>query len=101
MHYYPLCHYITGNEFYYEYDPEAINTCLDYLRPENIMFFNGKFNAELSKIEPRYTDVEIPREWIERWKTIKPLKHFNLFGSNNLKSGNGTPGVFMASGSYS
>ncbi|CAL1679205.1 unnamed protein product [Lasius platythorax] len=84
MHFYPPCDYITGNELYFEYDPEAIQMCLDYLKPENvnIMILNGKFNAELDKTEPwfqtRYTDVEIPREWIERWKIIKPLPDFHL-----------------------
>ncbi|KAM0729058.1 Nardilysin [Formica fusca] len=83
MHFYPPRDYITGNELYFEYDPEAIKTCLDYLRPENanIMIFSGKF-TELNKIEPwfktKYTDVEIPHEWIERWKTIEPLPDFHL-----------------------
>lgn len=83
MHFYPPRDYITGNELYFEYDPEAIKTCLDYLRPENanIMIFSGRF-TELNKIEPwfktKYTDVEIPHEWIERWKTIEPLPDFHL-----------------------
>ncbi|EFN65226.1 Nardilysin [Camponotus floridanus] len=84
MHYYPSQDYLTGSELYFEYDPEAIKRCLNYLRPENanIMIFNGKFNAELDKTEPwfntKYTDVEIPQEWVERWKTIKPLPDFHL-----------------------
>ncbi|KAL6431065.1 hypothetical protein ACFW04_007066 [Cataglyphis niger] len=83
MHFYPPRDYITGNELYFEYDPEAIKTCLDYLRPENanIMIFNKSF-TELNKIEPwfktKYTDVEIPQEWIERWKIIEPLPDFHL-----------------------
>ncbi|XP_072762300.1 nardilysin [Anoplolepis gracilipes] len=84
MHFYPSRDYITGNELYFEYNLEAIKMCMDYLRPEkaNIMIFNGKLNTEFDKIEPwfqtRYTDVEIPQEWIERWKTIEPLPDFHL-----------------------
>lgn len=84
MHFYPSQDYITGSELYFEYDPEVIKKCLDYLRPENanIMIFNEKFNIELDKTEPwfntKYTDIEIPQEWIGRWKTIKPLPDFHL-----------------------
>ncbi|CAL1678005.1 unnamed protein product [Lasius platythorax] len=84
MHYYPPCDYIIGDDLYLQYDDKTIQMCLDYLKPENvnIMIFNGKFNAELDKTEPwfqtRYTDVEIPRECIERWKVIKPLPDFHL-----------------------
>ncbi|KMQ86607.1 nardilysin-like isoform x1 protein [Lasius niger] len=84
MHDYATRDYIIGNELYFEDNPEAIKMCLDYLKPENanIMIFDEKFNAELYKIEPwfktRYTDVEIPRNWIERWKTIEPLPDFHL-----------------------
>ncbi|CAL1679211.1 unnamed protein product [Lasius platythorax] len=88
MHYYPPRDYISGNKLHFQYDAEAIQMCLDYLKPENanIMISNGRFNAELDKTEPwfktRYTDVEIPPEWIDRWKTIKPLLDFHLPSSN-------------------
>ncbi|XP_011685956.1 PREDICTED: nardilysin-like [Wasmannia auropunctata] len=85
MHFYPPRDYITGNELYFEYNPEAIKKCLDYLVPEtaNIMIFNEDFDpVELNKVEPwfktKYTDIEIPKEWIERWKTIEPLPDFHL-----------------------
>ncbi|XP_012524901.1 nardilysin isoform X2 [Monomorium pharaonis] len=85
MHFYPPRDYITGNELYFEYDPESIQKCLDYLVPENanIMIFNEDFDClELNKIEPwfktKYTDIEIPKEWIERWKSIKPLPDFHI-----------------------
>jgi nardilysin len=84
MHYYPPCHYIIGDELYLQYDEKTIQMYLDYLKPENvnIMIYNRKFNAELDKTESwfqtRYTDVEIPQEWIERWKTIEPLPDLHL-----------------------
>ncbi|XP_071572686.1 nardilysin [Temnothorax nylanderi] len=85
MHFYPPRDYITGNELYFEYNPEAIRKCLDYLVPENanIMIFNEDFDGvELNKVEPwfqtKYTDSEIPKEWIERWKSIEPLPDFHL-----------------------
>ena len=67
-----------------------------YLAPEmaNIMIFSKDFNCfELKKVEPwwqtAYTDIEIPKVWIERWKVIEPLSKFNLplsniFLANNL-----------------
>ncbi|CAL7942606.1 unnamed protein product [Xylocopa violacea] len=85
MHYFPPCDYITGSDLYFEYNPEAIQTCLNYLTPGdvNIIIFDKKFNEEeFDKVEPwfkiRYTDMEIPQEWIECWKTIEPLPEFHL-----------------------
>ncbi|KYN03878.1 Nardilysin [Cyphomyrmex costatus] len=85
MHFYPPRDYITGNELYFDYNPEAIQKCLDYVTPEtvNIMIFNEDFDClELNKVEPwfktKYTDIEIPKEWIERWKSIEPLPDFHL-----------------------
>ncbi|XP_018310444.1 nardilysin-like [Mycetomoellerius zeteki] len=86
MHYYPPRDYITGNyNLFLEYNPEAIQKYLDYLVPEtaNIMIFNNDFDCvELNKVEPwfkiNYKDIEIPKEWIERWKSIEPLPDFHL-----------------------
>ncbi|KYN11880.1 Nardilysin, partial [Trachymyrmex cornetzi] len=86
MHFYVPHDYITGNgNLYFEYNPEAIQKCLNYMLPEtaNIMIFNKDFDCpELNKVEPwfktKYTDIEIPEKWIERWKSIEPLPDFNL-----------------------
>lgn len=85
MQYFPPRDYITGSELYFEYNPEAIQNCMDFLIPEemNIIIFDKKFDdKEFNKLEPwfktKYTDVEIPQEWIERWKTIEPLENFHL-----------------------
>ncbi|XP_076237531.1 nardilysin [Calliopsis andreniformis] len=85
MHYFPPRDYITGSDLYFEYNPEAIRECLNYLTPDdvNIIIFDKKFDdKEFDKVEPwfntKYTDTEIPKEWIERWKTIEPLPDFHL-----------------------
>lgn len=85
MHFYPPRDYITGSELYFEYDPDAIRKCVDYLTPENvnIIILDKKFDEkEFDKIEPwfktKYTDAEIEPEWLERWKTIEPLEDFHL-----------------------
>lgn len=85
MHYYPPRDYITGSGLYFEYNPEAIQICLNYLTPDdvNIIIFDKKFNDEdFDKVEPwfktKYTDMEIPQEWIECWRTIEPFSEFHL-----------------------
>ncbi|XP_003401691.1 nardilysin isoform X1 [Bombus terrestris] len=85
MHYYPPRDYITGSELYFEYNAEAIQTCLNYLTPNdvNIIILDKKFNdEEFDKVEPwfktKYTNMEIPQEWIECWKTMEPLPEFHL-----------------------
>ncbi|KYN33494.1 Nardilysin [Trachymyrmex septentrionalis] len=85
MHLYPSCHYLTGNKLYFEYNPEDIQKCLNYLVPEtaNIMLFDENFaDLELNEVEQwsntKYTDIEIPKEWIKHWKSIKPLREFYL-----------------------
>ncbi|KZC14573.1 Nardilysin [Dufourea novaeangliae] len=85
MHYYPPQDYITGNNLYYEYNPEAIQACMEYLTPDdvNIIIFDKKFDdKEFEKVEPwfktKYTDMEIPKEWVECWRSINPLPEFDL-----------------------
>ncbi|EGI63110.1 Nardilysin [Acromyrmex echinatior] len=91
MHLYPSRDYITGRYNFFEYDPEAIQKCLDYLVPEtvNIMIFNKNFHRfGLNKIDlwtnTLYKDGEISQKWIERWKSIEPLPNFHLPLSNTL-----------------
>ncbi|XP_078042474.1 nardilysin [Augochlora pura] len=85
MHYYPPQDYITGNYLYFEYNPEAIQACMNYLTPDdvNIIIFDKKLNEEeLKKTEPwfktRYMDTEIPEEWVKCWRTIEPYPEFHL-----------------------
>ncbi|KAG5339027.1 NRDC protein, partial [Acromyrmex heyeri] len=95
MHFYPPNAYLTG-KLDFNYNEEVIKKYLNYLMPEmtNIMIFSKDFNDfELKKIEPlwqtAYTDIEIPKVWIERWKVIEPLPEFflqlpNIFLTKNL-----------------
>lgn len=85
MHFFPPEDYITGSELYFEYNPETIQMCMDYLSADNvnIIISNKKFNdKEFDKIEPwfktKYTHTDIPKEWTETWKTIPPLPEFHL-----------------------
>ncbi|XP_076653212.1 nardilysin [Halictus rubicundus] len=85
MHYYSPQDYITANDLFFEYNPEAIQACMDYLTPDNvnIIISDKKFNdKEFEKIEPwfktKYTDTEIPKEWVECWRTIDPFPEFHL-----------------------
>ncbi|KAG5339105.1 NRDC protein, partial [Acromyrmex heyeri] len=85
MHFYPSKAYITVNQLDSDYNAKVIQKCLNYLTPEmaNIMIFSKDFNCfELKKVEPwwqtAYTDIEIPKGWIERWKVIEPLPEFYL-----------------------
>ncbi|CAK9817833.1 Nrdc [Anthophora plagiata] len=85
MHYYPSSDYITGQELYFEYNPENIQHYLNYLTPDdvNIIISNKKFNdEELDKVEPwfktKYTDTVIPNKWIECWRTIEPYPEYHL-----------------------
>ncbi|XP_012257789.2 nardilysin-like [Athalia rosae] len=85
MHHYAPSDYITGSELYFEYNPTEIKTCMDALTPDkvNIIIFDKKFNdAEFDKVEPwfntKYTDMKIPKDWVEHWNVIKPLPDFHL-----------------------
>ncbi|EGI70965.1 Nardilysin, partial [Acromyrmex echinatior] len=96
MYFYWSKDYITVNQLDSDYNAKVIQQCLNYLTPEmaNIMIFSKDFNDfELKKIEPwwqtAYTDIEIPKVWIKRWKVIEPLPEFflpspNIFLTKNL-----------------
>ena len=84
LHLYQSRDYITGSKIYFEYDPKAITNILNYLTPEtaNIMIFDNDFgNLRLDKLDSwskTYTDIEVPHEWLEHWKSVKPLPDFHL-----------------------
>ncbi|XP_018057367.1 PREDICTED: nardilysin-like [Atta colombica] len=92
MHFYQPRDYLTGKHIYFEYNPEAIQKCLDFLMPETakIMIFND--DVALNIVEPHfeinYKDIELPKEWIERWKSIEPLPDFNLPSCNKFLTNN-------------
>ncbi|KAG5319393.1 NRDC protein, partial [Pseudoatta argentina] len=82
MHFYTSRDYITGKNNYFEYNPEAIQKCLDLLVPEtaNIMIFDNDF--VLNIVEPyykiNYTDIALQTDW----KFIEPLPCFRLPSHN-------------------
>ena len=92
MHFYPSRDYVTGKHIYFEYDPEAIQKCLNFLMPEtaNIMILTNDF--ELNIVEPHfkinYIDMVLPKEWIERWKSMEPLSSFHLPSCNKFLTNN-------------
>lgn len=52
-------------------------------RDHIMIFYHKDFNClKLNKVEnwseAKYTKVDIPRECIERWKSIQPLPEFHL-----------------------
>lgn len=85
MHFYAPKDYITGGDLYFEYNPEAISHCLDSLTPDNVnmILFDKKFDdGDFEKIEPwfstKYTNSEIPSDWVNSWRTIAPFSEFHL-----------------------
>ncbi|XP_018052331.1 PREDICTED: nardilysin-like [Atta colombica] len=88
MHFYTSRDYITGKHNYFEYNPEAIQKCLDFLVPEtaNIIVFNNDF--ALNIVEPyfkiNYTDIALQKDW----KFIKPLTYFRLPSRNEFLTNN-------------
>ncbi|KYM98612.1 Nardilysin [Cyphomyrmex costatus] len=77
MHFYPSRDYITGNKLYFAYNPNYIQYCLNYLKPETAnIIISCKSCIEFNKITSWST--EIPNELIENWNSIKPLPDFHL-----------------------
>lgn len=84
MHYYPPEEYVTGSELYFEYDPKAIEDCIQLMSPDkvNILIIAKDKSINFDKKEPwfktRYRCDDIPTEWIENWKNQEPHKSFHL-----------------------
>jgi len=92
MHFYQPCDYLTGKHIYFEYNPEAIQKCLNLLMPETakIIIFNNRFKINI--VEPHikivYKDMELPKEWLNHWKSIEPLSNFHLPSRNKFLTNN-------------
>ncbi|KYN41293.1 Nardilysin [Trachymyrmex septentrionalis] len=92
MHFYQPCDYLTGKHIYFEYNPEAIQKCLNLLVPETakIMIFNNNF--KLNIVEPHfkinYEDIMLPNVWLDCWKSIEPLSNFRLPSLNKFLTNN-------------
>ncbi|KAG5329001.1 NRDC protein, partial [Acromyrmex heyeri] len=82
MHFYPSRDYLTGKHNYFEYNPEAIQECLNFLTPETMNIMNFGDDLDLDTDTPcfkAYCSISaLPKERIEYWKSIEPLPDFNL-----------------------
>ncbi|KYN45436.1 Nardilysin [Trachymyrmex septentrionalis] len=82
MHFYPPRDYLTGKHNYFEYNSEAVEECLEFLKPETVNIMNFGNDLDLDMDEPRlrtYCSITaLPKEWIENWKSIEPLPYFHL-----------------------
>ncbi|KAG5331261.1 NRDC protein, partial [Acromyrmex charruanus] len=82
MHFYPSRDYLTGKHNYFEYNPEAIQECLNFLTPETVNIMNFGDDLDLDTDAPCFEGycsiTALPKERIEYWKTIEPLPDFNL-----------------------
>ncbi|XP_018365094.1 PREDICTED: nardilysin-like [Trachymyrmex cornetzi] len=92
MHFYQPCDYLTGKHLYFEYNPEAVQKCLDFLVPETAMIMIFNYDYKLHIVEPdfkiNYRDISLPKEFIERWKSIEPLSDFQLPLRNEFLTNN-------------
>ncbi|XP_011060486.1 PREDICTED: nardilysin-like [Acromyrmex echinatior] len=89
MHFYPPRDYITANKLIcIEYNPEAIQKCLNYMKPETaiITVLQEKprpLTLDCNEIQTHWNEkeciyIEVPKEYIEQWKSIEPLPNFYL-----------------------
>ncbi|KYQ51364.1 Nardilysin [Trachymyrmex zeteki] len=90
MHFYPPRDYITANKLIYiEYNLEAIQKYLNYLKPETAsitilqknprpLTFDYNEVQSCVKNKKKHIYIEVPKECIEHWKSIKPLPDFHL-----------------------
>ncbi|KAG5330754.1 NRDC protein, partial [Acromyrmex heyeri] len=74
------CYPLTGKHNYFEYNPEAIQECLNFLTPEtmNIMNFDDDLDLGTTYFKTYYSITALPKERIEYWKSIESLPDFNL-----------------------
>ncbi|EFA00999.2 Insulin-degrading enzyme-like Protein [Tribolium castaneum] len=98
MHLYPPEDYITGSELFFEYDPDAIKMVLNSLVPEkmNVIALCNKLPAGLTFDQTekwfgtKYTEKDIPNEWLKKWQKATPLKEFSLPAPNQFLTENFT-----------
>jgi nardilysin len=90
MQFYPPEDYMTGSELYFEYDPDAIKMVLDSFIPRKmnvIVFCNNlppglNYDKTEKWFSTKYTEQDIPGEWLKKWEKASPLKEFNLPSPN-------------------
>ncbi|KAG5325246.1 NRDC protein, partial [Pseudoatta argentina] len=91
MHFYPPRDYITANELIcIEYNPEDIQKCLNYVKPETAIITIlqeksrpltldcNEIQTHVNWDEKERIYIEVPKEYIEQWESIEPLPNFHL-----------------------
>ncbi|KYN15625.1 Nardilysin [Trachymyrmex cornetzi] len=90
MHFYPPRDYITANNLIcVKYNPEDIQKCLNYLKPDTAIItilqgqpcpltFDNEIQSYLNCDEKKHIYIEVPTEYTEHWKSIEPLPNFHL-----------------------
>ncbi|CAG9829034.1 unnamed protein product [Diabrotica balteata] len=86
MQFYPPEDYLAGSELFYEYDPKAITMVTDSLVPKkvNIMITTKDlpkglvFDKTEKWFKAEYTSIEIPKDRITQWETVKPYPELNI-----------------------
>ncbi|KAG5344915.1 NRDC protein, partial [Acromyrmex heyeri] len=91
MHFYPPRDYITANELIcIEYNPEDIQKCLNYVKPETAIITIlqeksrpltldcNEIQTHVNCDEKERIYIEVPKEYIEQWESIEPLPNFHL-----------------------
>lgn len=86
MQFYSSENYLTGQEIFNNYDPELIKNYTNYLSVDNMNIVilsktipdNLKFDKKEKWFGTEYTDVEIPKEWTQKWDKVEPYPELNL-----------------------
>ncbi|KYN32532.1 Nardilysin, partial [Trachymyrmex septentrionalis] len=89
MHFYPPRDYITANKLIsIEYNPEDIQKCLNYLKPETAIITIlqekphpldcNEVQSNVNWDEKKCICIEVPKEYFEHWESIEPLPNFHL-----------------------
>ncbi|XP_018368700.1 PREDICTED: nardilysin-like [Trachymyrmex cornetzi] len=91
MHFYPPRDYITANELIcIKYNPEDIQKCLNYLKPETAIITilqkkplpltidHNEVQSHVNWDGKKHIYIEVSKEYIEHWKSIEPLSNFHL-----------------------
>lgn len=79
-------HYMTGQDLYFDYDPDAIMYVINSMSPDtvNVMMQSQNYPEEIQydQVEEwfgtQYKKTDISSETIKRWNNMKPVEDFHL-----------------------
>jgi len=91
MHFYPPERYLDGDDLMFQYDAEALKTCTEALRTDNVNIFimSKEIPSEkLDKVEPwfgtSYSEQDISSEWKDAWLKTDLVSEFHLPEENKF-----------------